>query len=203
VTPDSSSGRLPAPIARLRREIQAPALLAVGIMTFVTGYVVTSLVMLVVVDADMSRPLVLVVFFAFIFYSAHQIPAVTSDGRIVDQLQVFANPATADLGVPVAVFYAIPIVLLVAMGVLGTRLYTSDYLDPRQVVAGVGLLTVGYAIMAILGTQIVQSTTNFGGVATPHLRSALLFGILYPLVFGAIGAGLVNVVESLRDLELF
>jgi hypothetical protein len=203
VTPDSSSERLPAPLARLRREIQAPALLAVGIMTFVSGYVVTALVMLVVVDADMSRPLVLVVFFAFIFYNAHQIPAVVGDGRFVDQLEVFANPATADLAVPVVVFYAIPMVMLVAMGVLGTRLYTSNYLDPRQVIAGVLLLTAGYAAMAILGTQIVQTSTNFGGVATPHLQSTLLFGLLYPLVFGAIGAGLVNVVESLRDLELF
>lgn len=203
MTPENTDGPLPDAIEGILARIDAPALLAVGIMTFVTGYVVTALVISIGPSQTSGGLVGLLMLFAFIFYSAHLVPASLSGGGQIDQLAVSASSATPEPAIPVVVFYAIPMVLLIAAGVVGTHLYTTDRLDPVEVLSGVVVLAVGYAAMATLGTFIVQTTTTDGQLASPDLLRAIGFGLLYPLVFGAIGAGLANVVESLRDLELF
>lgn len=203
MTADSTDSPLPAPVEGVLARINAPALLAVGIMTFVTGYIVTALVISIGPSQTSGGLVGLIMLFAFIFYSAHLVPASLSGGGQIDQLTVSASPATPEPAIPVVVFYAIPMVLLIAAGVVATHLYTTDRLDPVEVLSGVLVLAVGYAAMATLGTFIVQTTTTDGQLASPDGVLAIGFGLLYPLVFGSIGAGLANVIESLRDLELF
>lgn len=181
--------------------IEPIALVAVGIMTFVVGYVITTLIVVVGPSETAGGLTAVALQLGLIFYSAHLVPANLSGGGQFDWLStVAANPG--DPAVPLIVFYAIPMVLLIASAVLAIRTYTTDRLDPREVLGAVVFLAIGYAVMAVLGTFLVQARLQ-DQTASPDLFLAAVFGLLYPLIFGAIGAGLANVVESLRDLELF
>lgn len=201
MTPEATAEWVPGPLRHPLAHIEAPALVAVGILTFVTGYVVTALVVLVGPSRTASDPVAVILQLGLIFYSAHLVPANLSGGDRFNWLQdVMASPA--DPNVPVIVFYAIPMVLLVVTGILAVRAYATNRLDPRQMLFSVAFVAGGYGLMAVLGTFVIEASLQ-GQTARPDLFLAAVFGLAFPLVFGAIGAGLANIIESLRDLELF
>jgi hypothetical protein len=115
-----------------------------------------------------------------IFYNAHTVPAVGAG----QPLNVLA--AAQDPNVPVAVYYAIPIL---AVGAAGAVLGGRDASDPTEVLSVGAALAVGYALLAVLGALVLSVTLAGGQTVSPDLPKAALFGLAYPVVFGTLGAG--------------
>lgn len=166
-------------------------LLAIG--TFSLGYVVTGLVVVLGpsrIEADLGTVVVLL---GFVFYSAHNVPYETGLGT----QDLLASPETAGQAISPAVYYAIPIVLLLAAGVVLARRATSRRVDPVETVVATLGFSLGYLCLAVLGTQVVRLQGPLG-TATLVVERAVLFGLAYPLLFATIGAGIAVLGDVLR-----
>lgn len=173
-------------------------LAAAGVGAFLAGYALTVLVAVVgpsSVEGGFADVLTLL---AFVFYSAHNVPLEVSGVGRMDWLTIAGSAATPEPAVPVIVFYAIPVAVLLAVGLFATGRLVGRTDDPTRVLAAVLVLAVSYGLTAIAGTAVFTSRSAFGGPARLVLADAVLFGFAYPLVFGAIGAGVAGIVASVR-----
>jgi hypothetical protein len=134
-----------------------------------------------------------------IVYNAHfvdsKVKRSTPVGSTSDTYQLIAEGVT-DL--PELAYYAVPILVLAAVGVglaraIGTR-------DPSVGAIAGALTAVGYAVLTVAGTYVFELSEpmtvggqQFGtATATPTLgpMTGLVMGLLYPIVFGAIGGAI-------------
>lgn len=82
--------------------------------------------------------------------------------------------------------YVVPVVILVVAGaVLATR---AGVPTPRGGAIVGATLAVGYLAAVVLGLF----PTTHGGIAPSPLRAIVIAGIVYPVVFGAIGGALAG-----------
>jgi len=130
-----------------------------------------------------------------VYNNAHGVDVVASELTPVGRRFSFIDLAAASgqSAVPVAVYLAIPIVVLLVAGFLYVRLTAA----PAVTTAAMSL---GYAGMATLGTLLFRySEPVEGGTITFTLdgTSALLTGLAFPLLF-ALPGGLVAVALSRR-----
>lgn len=180
-------------IAERLSSVTFPAAVVLGVGTFLLGYVLTGLLVTIgpsVVDADLAT---YVVVLGFVFYSAHNVPYETTLG----QTNLLADPTTAGQAIPSIVYFAIPIVLSVAAGVVLARSLTDRPLDPIQTLYALLGYSLGYLLVAVAGT-FVLTIPGPGGTATLVFERAVLFGLLYPLLFGTIGAGVAAIGTYLQ-----
>lgn len=170
---------------------------AVGVLAFPAGYVLTGLI--VVLGGQTSGDVLgILLLLGFVFYSSLNVPADIVGGGQVDYLASVADPATAAPAVPIVVYYAVPIFVLVGAGALATVRLLEGHPDPVETGLTVLALAVGFAGMAVVGSFAFVSTTITGDTARIALLPAALFGFAYPLIFGLLGAALVQIVETYR-----
>ena len=121
----------------------------------------------------------------WMFYNAHFV-STRIDGFGGTQSQNFI--AGSDGG-SIALLYAVPIVLLLAAGLLTARL--ADAEAPADGAIAGAAVAIGYFPLALAGRFLF----SYQGSAAPDLVTAvLLAGLVYPLVFGAIGGVLGSAV---------
>jgi len=134
------------------------------------------------------------------FYSSH-FANIEFSGSVFGQTgsstgNVVSNTATQ---LPEPVFYLVPIVLLVAVsyGVVATL----DLWDPSPAdCAQAGMtVVVGYLPLAVVGIFLFSASGGVEGAEAsvgPELAtSVLLVGLLFPLLFGAIGGVIYSQTE--------
>ncbi|SFP13775.1 MULTISPECIES: transporter [Halolamina] len=121
----------------------------------------------------------------WLFYNAHFVDT-RIDALGGTQSQNFI--AGSDGG-SLALLYLVPVVLLLAAGLLTARVADAD--EPVDgATAGVAI-AVGYFPLALLGRFLFA----YQGSAAPDLiTAALLAGFVYPLVFGAVGGAIGGVL---------
>jgi hypothetical protein len=154
---------------------------ATGAVAFVVGY--AAVVAVIFAFGEQSGSLASVLeLVGIVFYNAHNVPAV-GGGQTVNVLAAAQNP-----NVPVVVYYAIPVVAVLAAGVFVGRARPGD--DPTTVLHAGAPLAVGYALLAVVGSLAVSIELHTGATVSPDLVKAALFGLAYPVVFGTLGAGL-------------
>lgn len=102
--------------------------------------------------------------------------ALWGGGELVDTVNVLG----------VEYLYAVPVVLLVAAG--ATVAMTTNAMTPRNgLLAGI-TVTIGYLALTVLGLFAATA----GGIAPSPLRALVVAGIVYPVVFGAVGGAVVG-----------
>jgi len=167
-----------------------------GLGSFVVGYVLTLIVVAVGESGDWSEDLIESA--GWIYYNAQFADLTvaadaggasrsTSFNYLTDDT-LFGN-SVESLDVPIIIYHLLPIIVLIGAGFALAR-----YVDAREAsdgaVAG-GTLALGTVVPALLGTILFSVEEGFfvGSVeVSPALVDGLLFvGILFPVVFGAIG----------------
>lgn len=104
--------------------------------------------------------------------------------------------ATADEG-SLVLLYLVPPLALLAAGAAVALLSTAR--TPGAGGAGGALVVVGYLPLAV-GVAIVSGYAVGDGTVAPDLVTAtLLAGVVYPLVFGAVGGAAVGAVVGRRS----
>lgn len=87
--------------------------------------------------------------------------------------------------ISVAVYFLIPVILLIAGGYLLAK--GARAADPEGAVLAGASVAIGYLPLVLVGTQVF-SGESFGETVEPVFVDSLLFaGILYPVLFGAVG----------------
>ncbi|WP_136687591.1 hypothetical protein [Halorhabdus amylolytica] len=136
-----------------------------------------------------------------LFYNAQFVDRiVTAPGGIViaggRRTNFLLEASVTEL--PLAVYFAVPIVALVAAGVL----FGALSLDPSPDFLESGLtgfaMALGYVVVAVAGTFLFVVTAAEGQVtAAPDRLQAAAFAFAYPFVLGTLG----SLVGSLYDRE--
>jgi hypothetical protein len=115
----------------------------------------------------------------WLFYDAH-----FAGTLIGGQTTVLVSQASVEY-----LFLVPPALLLLAGGAVAIA---SGAEGPRAgFVAGL-TVTVGYALLAVLGLLVVQ----WAGIGPLALRALVIAGVVYPVAFGAAGGALVGVVRA-------
>ena len=190
---DATAGRFDAgSLAAAVTDFAWPRVVATGIGAFLAGYLLTVLVIVLGPGSVSGDPWGVLVLIAFVFYSAHNVPAVVDGTVEVSYLQYVAQPSTPVPSVPVVVYYAVPLVVLLATGAVVASRYGDDAGRPVDgVLAGLGA-SVGYVAVAAAGTFIFRTPALFGGVSRLDLGATATYGFAYPLVFVTFAAVLVQ-----------
>jgi hypothetical protein len=166
------------------RETNWLAMVGLGAGAFVVGLVVTAALIVLVGSSPTGGLRGAAILIGFTFYAANLV-RIDLGGAQVD---FFAG--ITETTVPLVVYYAVPMVVLLAAGVVATQLSTRRSVDPIALAFNVVGIAIGYVIVAIIGTFVLVAETVTGGQASPVVADAFLYGFVYPLVFATIGAGL-------------
>lgn len=176
-----------------------------GAVAYVVGYALTYV--LLTVDGEVE-PSELGSFLTVDLASGYQVVGWFFYGAhfVSTELTGSGNAGSATIGgnvlsetttqIPSVVYYAVPIVLLVAAGyALVTYLDLGDVSTEAAAKSG-SALAVGYLPLAIVGTIVFSGSVSQGGQSIsmgPDLvTGALLAGIVFPLVLGAAGGALAS-----------
>lgn len=173
-----------------------PAAVA-GVLAWVVGYLFTYLLVASDIresglnqfaqtfgDGDATYELV-----GWVFFNSHFVDAIIDAGFFGSGT---ANFVGGEDGFSV-VLYAIPVLLLVAAGLAVGR-YQGATSANDGAIAG-ALVVPGYLVLSIVGAFLFRVDAG-GATGEPDLLPAvLLAGLVYPLVFGAIG-GVVAAVTT-------
>jgi len=154
-----------------------------GAGSYVLGYVVF-LALVLGVESDFSQdiedPIEITGWF---YHNAQFVDVELPNSETINYLN--NDFVTEALTVPTILYRAVPVVLLVGAGYLLVK-----NLAVRTQAAGAkagATIAVGVAILTIIGT-FVFSVSEGGESAQPQLvTSVLIMGVIYPVVFGAIG----------------
>lgn len=126
----------------------------------------------------------------WVFYGAHNVD-VTISIMGQSQSQNVLQTAAGNTAIPTIIYYLVPVIVLVAVGyVVATQARIGD--DVAAGAAAGATITIGYLILAILGTFLFAIGQG-GASASPDLMmSILLAGLAYPIVFGAVGGAIAG-----------
>lgn len=93
-----------------------------------------------------------------------------------------------------AILYAVPVVVLLVTGFL--LAWSRGRVDLRTGAMDGATITLGYALAAVITVFVVGATRGDASITPDPVTGVLLAGIVYPLVFGAIGGALAGTVAS-------
>lgn len=186
-------------IAERAEGLRWAVLALAGVGAYLVGYGLTVLIAVVGPSDTQVGPGTLLNQMGFVFYSAHNVPLDVSGIGRMDWLGVAARPDTPEPSVPVLVFYAVPVVVLLAVGLVVAFRLVERTDDPVQVGVAVVAVAASYAVAMIAGTFVFTSQSVFGGPARLSLEDAVLFGLAYPVVFATFGAGAAGILAYLRS----
>lgn len=174
------------------RTFSWPQAILTGAAAWLLGYLLT-VALVVIGPASMAAPsrsewLKQV---GYVFYNAQFVDGVVtapSDVFVPGGRRINLLLGSTDLAIPIAVYFAIPIVaILLASAVFGYR-----YLrEANYATAGLGgfAMAIGYVALAVVGTYVLVRTTG-DGVATlaPDRLQTVTLAFAYPFVLGTVGA---------------
>lgn len=125
----------------------------------------------------------------WLFYNAHlvatEIP--TPGGTLSRDLLVAGNA-------PVALYLAPPVLLTLAGW--GVARQARDLPDVRAGARAGSTVVVGYLLFAVAGAFVISADAFGAPVGPDLLGAAAVVGLLYPIVFGALGGALAALVPS-------
>lgn len=184
----------------LRRTVPRGAVAGIG--AYVGGYLVTSL--LAAIDGvEVAGEIGTWRAVGWVFYGAHNVDiraTGTGGGRSGSATVTIFGRASEVTNltdtVPVVLYLLVPVVAVAAAGGLLVRSVDTRSHDTARTAAVGTLVTAGYLPLAVLGRFLFEyaATGRFLGqdvsvtVAPELATSVLLVGLVYPIVFGAIGA---------------
>lgn len=165
-----------------------------GFIAWLATYLVIAIMVVVGEDTDD-----VVGYAGNLVYNAHfvdsNVEAATAAGSDSDTYQLVEEGVTE---LPELAYYAVPILVLVAVGVGLARAVGAR--DPAVGAIAGALTAVGYAVLTVAGTYVFEFSepVTFGGfqwgsaTVTPTLgpMTVLVMGLLYPIVFGAVGGAI-------------
>jgi hypothetical protein len=185
-----------AALRRRARDTQWLSLASLGIIGFVAGYVLVGVLSFVGTPPTAGVGLVgALLTIGIAFLTSHGLLLVSSSGDTFDILAAGAG------GVPPIAYRAVPVFVLVGLGLYVQWHFGRADLDPLGTALNVVGLTAGYVVMAALATFVFVTTTNRGEpVAFPLLPTVILTA-LYALAFGVIGAALGAAIDRWRALR--
>lgn len=170
-----------------------------GVVAFVLGYLFTY-----VLAESRVRESLEGVNAVIQFFGGEQIPAWRAVGWLFFNMhyvrthlpgvggtrtQNFAS--TGDFSV---LLYAVPIVILLVTGFV--LVWSRGPTDLRDGAMDGATIAIGYAGAAIVGLFLFGVTRGDASISPDPVTGVLLAGIVYPVVFGAIGGALAGVVSS-------
>lgn len=181
-----------------------PVSAAIGAAAYVLNYVLVYVFMLVDgVESSGDIPGWKVA--GWVFYNAHNVDVAVSVGGESASGSYLESASAGGLTdaisaltstVPKLVYYVVPALVLVLAGVLAARRVRATLSGVEAAGVGAGVAG-GYLVLAVVGVFVFEySVSAFGTTASlaPKLSSAvLLAGLVYPLVFGAIGGVLDSI----------
>ena len=128
----------------------------------------------------------------WLFYNAHFVPTGLPTADSLNGIGKLTNRTIlTTIGGPTLALYLLPPVLLVAGGYLVART-AETYGANGERTAGASIV-VGYFPVFLLGAFVLTaSPANASVVASPADLPAIFFGLVYPVVFGAIGGVLAD-----------
>jgi len=178
-----------------------------GATSFLVGYVITLIVVAITEADDLTDDLIQGA--GWIYYNAQFADielSVTADnpgfGALIDETtfnyvtddQIFGQ--SFSLETPAIVYHLLPILALVLFGFLLAS-YVGARTTQDGAIAG-ATLAVGVLPLAILGSFLFVIEEDGVQLAPVLSDSIILVGILFPLVFGAIGGALSTRVRTSR-----
>lgn len=140
-----------------------------------------------------------------LFYNAHYVDAEVPQYSVLQALEPTHNFVLADGGSTLLLFLVPVVVLLLAGGVVAS--YASENLEPSATAALTGgTVVVGYFPLVVLGLFVFTIDPGDGAMRPAPVFAIALAGLLYPLVFGAIGGVLAGAATRISgglnsDLE--
>lgn len=165
-----------------------------GLAAYVASFIVIAILIAGTEDGDD-----LVGFAGNILYSSHfgesKVESSTPLGSSSSTENLLSEGATE---LPEFVYYAVPIVILVVVGIALARAVSVR--EPDAAAIAGAATAIGYLVLTIAGTFLFEFTrpiTTQGqqvgeATASPELNAmtVIVMGLLYPLVFGAIGGAI-------------
>jgi len=172
---------------------------AAGAVAYVVGYLVTYLWQSGSVEESLQGYNAIVDFLGgdpipawqavgWLYYNAHNVAFTTpalGSGRTAQNL-------IADGNAPM-LLYLVPVVLLVLAGFV-----VAQYADARDAGSGARAgvtVAAGYVLLAVVGLAAFRYSVGDSTVHVDYALGALLAGVVYPAVFGALG-GVLGAVTN-------
>lgn len=164
---------------------------AAGAVAYVVGYIVTYLWQSGSVEQSLQGYNAVVEFFGgdpvpvwqavgWLYYNAHNVAFTTpalGSGRTARNL-------VADGNAPM-LLYLLPVVVLLLAGFVVAR--NADAVDADAGARAGVTVTVGYLVLAVVGLVAFRYSVGDSSVHVDYALGVLLAGIVYPVVFGALG----------------
>lgn len=162
-----------------------------GLVAWITGFAAT-----LGLVAAAEKPDDPIGFAGNVFYNAHfaMSKATRSGGVSGSESETGSMIASNMTDLADVVYYAVPVVVLLLVGVALARLASTR--DPGAAAVGGVAMAVGYLLPTIAGTELFEVTADSGwfGMATTTVSPMLtvttiaLMGLLFPILFGGMGA---------------
>lgn len=169
---------------------------ALGIIAFVAGYVATGALTFVGTPPTDGVGIVgALITIGFAFYAGHTLVPVSTSGQQFEILSAGGNE------VPIAAYYAVPILVLFGVGLYVRWEFGRPGFDPLGSLLNVIGVGVGYVLMAAVGTFVFVTSTNAGEAVAFPVDDAILVTSLYVFAFGVLGAALASIVDSWRRMR--
>lgn len=171
----------------------------IGVVTFVAGYLLTLVLIVVAEDSEFVDDTVSgagQLYYNAYFADLEAIDAETGDvisqagfNMLTDEAVKIVLSGEIELElesqVPLILYHLIPIVVLTAGGLYLARQVQAR--EPTTAAMAGATIVVGTIVPAALGT-VVFSSTNNGVTMAPITGDSILFvGLLFPAIFGAVG----------------
>jgi hypothetical protein len=185
-----------AALRRRARDTQWLSLASLGIIGFVAGYVLVGVLSFVGTPPTAGVGFVgALLTIGIAFLTSHGLLLVSSSGDTFDILAAGAG------GVPPIAYRAVPVFVLVGLGLYVQWHFARSDLDPLGTALNAVGLTAGYVVMAALATFVFVTTTNRGEPVAFPLLPTVIITALYALAFGVIGAALGAAIDRWRALR--
>jgi|AntDeeMinimDraft_4_1070355.scaffolds.fasta_scaffold00008_72 hypothetical protein len=167
-----------------------------GALSFVVGYLITAVVIVIGETEEFTEDMLETT--GWIYYNAQfaDIETTVDGGELGALAETSFNYLTDDqifgqavgLDVPSVVYHLIPVAVLVATGyVLATEVNAQEITDGA--VAG-ATLSLGTTVLAVVGTFLFTINEQSLSISPVLIDSVLLVGVVFPVVFGAIGGAI-------------
>lgn len=194
-----------APKRTLTEDISVRVGLPTGIGAYLLGYLITYVLLLMeapgalndYVSPDSNHIYEPV---GWVYHGAHAVDVSRSNLNGAQDVNYLLNlDYVYGLSIPPIVFYAIPVVVLVFAGYQTVRRLEIPNRLTSGVIAG-GSIVFGYFIMAVFGAYFFEFLVAGQGSKPDATMSALLIGLAYPIVAGAIGGAIAVSVPSVKEV---
>jgi hypothetical protein len=172
-----------------------------GVVSFVVGYLLTLIVVVVIETEDFTDDLIEAT--GFLYYNAQFAPVETSvdggsggfGGALEQEFNFLTDSEfSGSLDAPSILYHLIPVIILFAGGYAVARSVNARDLQ-EGAIAG-ATIVLGTVVLALLGTFLF-STSDSGTTTSPVLlQGVLLAGVVFPGVLGAIGGAVSTQVGS-------